>query len=116
MSASYSVPDVIALAMVAGLAVTPHMPSATNRDSSPSVIIRRLKSSSQQLWPHAASFLRALPVALVCADRVSGICNLPSRIGGTARPRPRFFHLSSRIRCVVVGPPRLNVRLHLEEV
>src|SRR5204863_6225692 len=47
----------------------------------PSVIIRRLKSSSQQLWPYAASFLRALPVGLVCADRVSGICNLPSRIG-----------------------------------
>src|SRR6516162_481724 len=99
--------------MVAGLAVTPHTPSAINRDSSPSVIIRRLKSSSQQLWPYAASFLRALPVALVCADRVSGICNLPSRIGGTARWRPRFFHLSSRIRCVVVGSDHRADRLAL---
>jgi hypothetical protein len=31
--------------MVAGLAVTPHTPSTTNRVNSPSVIIRRLKSS-----------------------------------------------------------------------
>src|SRR5215472_5247612 len=102
--------------MVAGLAVTPHTPSATNRDSSPSVIIRRLKSSSRQLWSYAASFLRALPGALVCADRVSGICNLPSRIGETARRRPRFFHLGSRIRCVVAGGASPESMLGLKEV
>src|SRR5689334_20307174 len=107
MSASESAPDAIALARIAGLAVTPHTPRATSRDSSPSLIICRLRSSSQQLWPQAASFFRALsPVD-------AGLSGLRRLLRGLVASTPSPISAGSYCSGILYLPCRPSASRHL---